>query len=108
MDGGSTFQQWLDDHAAQPNPIPRTDWTTVGSDNDGHVASDSATGMGAGTTKVIYTPSSDIGHGGFLTKTRAVNDADVVYKQPGGSWFSWGDAWWPVRWTQKSLYYNDL
>ena len=106
MDGGSAFQQWLDDHAAQPNPIPRTDWTTVGSDNDGHVASDSATGMGAGTTKVIYTPSSDIGHGGFLTKTRAVNDADVVYKQPGGSWVLWNDAWWPVRWTQKSLYAN--
>jgi triacylglycerol esterase/lipase EstA (alpha/beta hydrolase family) len=106
MDGGSAFQQWLDDHAAQPNPIPRTDWTTVGSDDDNHVASDSATGMGAGTTKVIYTDSTNIEHDDFLTETRTVNDADVLYRQPGGSWVLWEDAWWPVRWTQKSLYAN--
>jgi hypothetical protein len=106
MDGGSEFQQWLDDHAAQPNPIPRTDWTTVGSDDDNLVASDSATGMGGGTTKVIYTEPTDIEHGEFLTATRTVNDAAVLYKQPGGSWGLWEDGWWPVRWTQKSLYAN--
>lgn len=106
MDGSSEFQQWLDNHAAQPNPIPRTDWTTVGSDDDNLVASDSATGMGGGTTKVIYTDPTNIEHGEFLTATRTVNDADVLYKQPGGSWGLWGDGWWPVRWTQNSLYAN--
>jgi hypothetical protein len=106
MDGGSAFQQWLDDHAAQPNPIPRTDWTTVGADGDNTVSSDSAIGMGAGTTKVIYAAPTDIEHKEYLTATRTVNDANVEYKQPGGSWVFWGDAWWPVRWTQKSLYSN--
>jgi pimeloyl-ACP methyl ester carboxylesterase len=106
MNGSSGFQEWLDDHAAQPNPIPRTDWTTIGSDDDSLVASDSATSMGAGTTKVIYTDSTNIEHKEFLTATRTVNDADVRYKQPGGSWVTWLNGWWPVRWTQKSLYAN--
>lgn len=106
MNGGSDFQSWLDDHAANPKPIQRTDWTTIGSDDDNHVASDSATGMGANSTKVIYTTDSNIEHADFLDATRAVNDASVIYRQPGGDWFAWN--WWPVRWTQQSLFSNDL
>jgi hypothetical protein len=93
-------------YAANPKPIQRTDWTTIGSDDDNHVASDSATGMGANSTKVIDTTDSNIEHPDFLDATRAVNDASVIYRQPGGDWFAWN--WWPVRWTQQSLFSNDL
>jgi hypothetical protein len=85
MNGGSDFQSWLDDHAANPKPIQRTDWTTIGSDDDNHVASDSATGMGANSTKVIDTTDSNIEHADFLDATRAVNDASVIYRQPGAT-----------------------
>jgi len=106
MDGGSDFQQFLDDHAANPKPIQRTDWTTLGSDDDNHVASDSATGMGGNSTKVVFTSADDIEHTDFLNATRAVDDARVLYKQPGGSWITWNSSWWPVRWAQKSLWAN--
>lgn len=106
MDGGSEFQAWLDDHAANPKPIQRTDWTTIGSDDDNLVASDSAIGMGANSTKVIYKTESNIEHTDLRDETRAVNDAVADYRQPGGSWKSW--VWWPVRWTQQSLFGVDL
>lgn len=100
MRPGSSFLGSLPQNPQAPGG---TDWTLMGSDDDGIVSSSSATGMSA-DHKVIYLGTMNIGHSDFYTSTSDARTADVNYNDFGGPWYAWYDAPYPVRWSDFSLY----
>jgi hypothetical protein len=93
MIGGSRFLTRLRDDAFNPQARGGTDWTAIGSDSDGVVAADSATGLNRERTEAtsfgachrVWYPTirerrgfrpdrdvQDIGHGDFLRNNRSV------------------------------------
>ena len=103
MSPGSSFLNWVRSYAWNPQVTGGTDWTNVGSVDDGTVSSSSATDMGA-AHKVIYQGSANIGHSDYYTSTSTAASAHVHYNDYGGTWYSWSSAYWPVRWSATSLY----
>jgi hypothetical protein len=111
MNGTSSFMDWLRANAMSPETSARTDWTTLGSDDDSWVAADSATGMGTNTTKVWYFTEANIEHGDFINGpglNTGMTAHIQVKKQFASSWNEINDGRFPGRWTQRALYYNDL
>ena len=103
MSPGSSFLNWLRSYGWNPQGSGGTDWTNVGSVDDGTVSSSSATDMGA-AHKVIYQGSANIGHGDYYTSTSTAASAHVHYNDYGGTWYSWSSAYWPVRWSATALH----
>ena len=103
MENGSSFINWLNTNAQNPQEDGGTDWTLMSSYDDGIVSEGSGVGMDAGH-KVSYLGSMNIGHSDYQTDTTDVRDADVEYNDFGGTWFGWFDAPHAVRWSDFSLY----
>ncbi|HEX2038733.1 MAG TPA: hypothetical protein VHF47_03255 [Acidimicrobiales bacterium] len=105
MRPGSSFVNWLASNAPNPQGSGGTDWTAVGSYNDEIVSETSAVSMSA-SHKVLYHPSADVLHGDYYVDTTDARTADVSYNDFGGTWYSWYDAPWSVRWSDYSLLYG--
>lgn len=103
MSYGSSFLSWLDTYGSNPQVGAGTDWTAVGSYDDGVISESSAVDMDA-DHKVLYRGSANIGHGDYYTATSLSSTADVYYQDYGGSWYAWYDAHWPVEWTSYALW----
>ena len=103
MSGGSSFLNWLRSYGWNPQGSGGTDWTNVGSVDDGTVSTSSATDMGA-AHKVIYQGSANIGHSDYYTSTSTAASAHVHYNDNGGPWYSWSSGYWPVRWSATALH----
>lgn len=103
MSPGSSFLSWLRSYAWNPQASGGTDWTAMGSYDDGTVSESSAVDMGA-AHKVLYQPAADIDHGEYYTATSTSASAPVYYSDNGGSWYSWSGGYWPVRWTATSMH----
>ncbi len=105
MNTGSSFLNWLATNAQNPQADGGTDWTAMGSYDDGYVSESSATAMSA-SHKVRYLGSMDIGHSDYQQRTSDARTADVEYNDYGGTWYAWYDAPYPVRWSDFSLLYG--
>lgn len=103
MAPNSSFLNWLTSYGPNPQVSGGTDWTAMGSDDDGTVSASSATNMAA-AHKVIYLGSANIGHSDYYTSTSLNSTADVHYQDNGGSWYAWYDGHWPVEWSSFSLH----
>jgi len=105
MRPGSSFINWLATYAPNPQADGGTDWTAMGSYDDEIVSEGSAVSMNA-AHKVQYLDSADVAHGDYYLDTSDARTADVRYQDNGGSWYSWYDAPWEVRWSDFSLLYG--
>lgn len=103
MRANSSFLNWLTSYGPNPQVGTGTDWTAMGSEDDGTVSASSATNMQA-AHEVVYLGSANIGHGDYYNSTSLAGTADVRYQDNGGAWYAWYDAPWPVNWTNYSLY----
>lgn len=103
MSYGSSFLSWLASYGANPQVGAGTDWTVVGSYDDGVISEASAVQMNA-AHKVKYLGSSDIGHNDYYNSTSLSSTADVYWSDNGGPWYAWYDAHWPVEWASYSLW----
>lgn len=103
MRPGSSFINYLNASAQNPQGTGGTDWTLQGSDDDGIVSASSATSMTA-AHKVIYLTSADVGHSDYYADTTDARTADVNYNDNGGPWYAWYDAPWSVRWSDFGMY----
>jgi pimeloyl-ACP methyl ester carboxylesterase len=112
MRPSSDFMSWLANNAMRPKPIKRTDWTLIGSEDDNWVASDSATAMGQGTTRLFYGTDNDIEHGDYYDNQGLRTDERahwiLVKKQGSDDWTVYEYGKWPGRWAQRALFLNDL
>lgn len=105
MATGSSFLSDLATNAKNPQGDGGTDWTNVGSYDDGTVSQTSATSMDA-SHKVRYLGSMNIGHSDYMNDVSDVRDADVEYYDRGTPWYSWYDAPHAVRWSDFALLYG--
>jgi hypothetical protein len=105
MQNGSSFINYLNSNAQNPQADGGSDWTLIGSYDDGIVAEGSAVGMNA-THKVNYLGSMNIGHSDYMHDTSDVRDADVEWWDTPGPWYAWYDAPHAVRWSDFSLLYG--
>ena len=103
MSTGSSFLSWLKTYGPNPQVGYGTDWTAMGSYDDGTVSESSAVDMQA-AHKVLYMGSANIDHSHYYTSTSLTSTADVYYQDNGGAWYAWYDGHWPVEWTNFSLY----
>ena len=103
MSAGSSFLNWLRSYGWNPQGSGGTDWTTVGSDDDGVVSESSAVDMGA-AHKVQYTGAANLGHSDYYGSTSTAATAPVRYNDYGGTWYSWNSGYWPVRWSATALH----
>lgn len=103
MENGSSFINYLQSNAPNPQADGGTDWTTMGSYDDGIVSEGSAVGMDS-THRVNYLGSMNIGHSDYMGRTSDVRDADVEYWDRPGPWYAWYDAPHAVRWSDFALY----
>ena len=101
----SSFQTWIRDYAQNPQGSGGTDWTAIGSYDDGLVSESSAVAMDA-SHKTNYLGSMDYGHSDYYKKTSDVRDADVEYYDRGSSWKTWYSAPHGVRWSDFALTYG--
>ena len=106
MENGSSFINYLNSNAQNPQADGGTDWTLASSYDDGVVSEGSGVGMSA-NHKVSYLGSMNIGHSDYMNDTSDVRDADVEYNDFGGQWFSWLDAPHAVRWSDFGLTFGD-
>lgn len=104
METGSSFVSWLATNAKNPQADGGTDWTAIGSYDDGVVSEGSATAMDA-AHKTRYF-NMGIGHSDFMNDTSDVRDADVEYNDNLGPWYTWYSAPHTVRWSDYALYYG--
>lgn len=102
MRPGSSFMGWLAANAQDPQATGGTDWTLMGSEDDGIVSHTSAVDMTA-SHKVVYFWWMGIDHVEYPTKTSGSFTADVYYQDDGGPWFNWYDAPYPVKWTDLAF-----
>jgi pimeloyl-ACP methyl ester carboxylesterase len=105
IEPGSSFQNWLAANAKNPQGTNGTDWTTMGSYDDGLVSEGSAVQMSS-THKVNYLGSMNLGHSDYYNDTTDVRDADVEYWDSPGPWYSWYSAPHAVRWSDFGLTYG--
>jgi hypothetical protein len=105
MNNGSSFITYLASNAPNPQADGGTDWTTIGSYDDGFVSEGSAVSMSA-AHKVRYLGSMDIGHSDYQQRTSDARTADVEYWDTPGPWYAWYDAPYPVRWSDSALLYG--
>ncbi len=103
MGYGSSFQSWIASHARNPQVGSGTDWTVIGSEDDGVIDDASAVAMDA-AHKVIYLDGEGIGHGDYYTSTSTSGSSRVRYADDGGPWYGWYSAYWPVKWSAYGLY----
>lgn len=103
MSSGSSFLSWVRSNGWNPQASGGTDWTAVGSYEDGTVSESSAVDMGA-AHKVLYQPAAGIGHSDYYTSTATASTAPVYYSDDGGPRYSWSSGYWPVRWSANALY----
>jgi hypothetical protein len=104
MENGSSFINFLSSSAPNPQATGGTDWTTIGSYDDGIVAEGSAVGMSSAHKVKYINPS--IGHSDYMNDTSDTSDADVEWWDTPGPWYSWYDAPHVVRWSDSSLLYG--
>ena len=104
MSTGSSFMSWLASNAPNPQGDGGTDWTAMGSYDDGYVSETSATAMSA-AHKVRYF-NMGIGHSDYQHATSDVRDADTEYNDYGGPWYAWYSSPYPVRWSDYALLYG--
>ncbi len=107
MAEGSPFLDWLATYAWNPQPDAGTDWTTMGSDEDGIVAANSGAATArdrnpvnvwmASCHKVWYKASNNIGHGDFLKDTSTAITADVYRRNCPDGFVEDDTSHWPVR-----------
>jgi pimeloyl-ACP methyl ester carboxylesterase len=100
--GDDYLMGWLRTNASNPQGSGGTDWTAIGSYDDGLVSEGSAVDMGA-AHKVNYLGSMNVGHSDYYNQTSDVRDADVEYWDTPGPWYAWYDAPRAVRWSDFSL-----
>lgn len=105
MRPGSSFLSWLATNAPNPQGTGGTDWTVVGSEDDGIVSADSGVGMSA-AHKVIYYWWMGIDHVDYIVDTSDARDADVRYQNNGGAWTVWYNAPHVVRWSDFAFVYG--
>jgi len=105
MATGSSFMTWLASNAPNPQADGGTDWTAMGSYDDGLVSAASATSMSA-AHKVRYLGTMDVAHSDYQQRTSDARTADVEYSDHGGAWYAWYDAPYPVRWSDFGLFYG--
>ncbi len=105
MRPGSSLVNWLGTYAPNPQASGGTDWTAVGSYDDEIVSETSAIAMSA-AHKVQYLGSADVAHGDYYQDTTDARTADVRYNDNGGTFYTWYDAPWEVRWSDQSLLYG--
>jgi triacylglycerol esterase/lipase EstA (alpha/beta hydrolase family) len=105
MSTGSSFLQTLASEAPNPQGQGGTDWTAMGSYDDGVVSETSATAMSA-AHEVRYLGSMDVGHSDYQHRPSDVRDADVEYSDSGGPWYAWYDAPHAIRWSDFALTYG--
>jgi hypothetical protein len=105
MDNGSSFMTYLASSAPNSQADGGTDWTTIGSYDDGFVSEGSAVSMSA-AHKVRYLGSMDVGHSDYQQRTSDARTADVEYWDTPGPWYAWYDAPYPVRWSDFALLYG--
>lgn len=103
MSSGSSFLSWVRSYAWNPQASGGTDWTAIGSDDDGTVSEASAVDMGA-AHKVQYTGAANLDHGDYYTSTSMATTAPVRYQDNGGAWYSWNAGYWAVRWSATALH----
>lgn len=96
---------WLRANASNPQGTGGTDWTAMGSYDDGLVSEGSAVDMGA-AHKVDYLGSMNLGHSDYYNDTTDQRDADVEYWDTPGPWYSWYSAPHAVRWSDFGLLYG--
>jgi pimeloyl-ACP methyl ester carboxylesterase len=113
---GSQFLVDMQNHAWNPQALDGTDWTTIGSDADGVVAADRATGWNSDRTqsqyfgschKVWYLASVNVGHSDYRLDTSDALDADVyrtLTDTCGGIGLFDSSRYHPVRQTALALY----
>lgn len=105
MRPGSSLVNWLATYAPNPQGSGGTDWTAMGSYDDEIVSEGSAISMSA-AHKVQYLGSADVAHSDYYKDTTDARTADVSYNDNGGSFYTWYDAPWGVRWSDYSLLYG--
>jgi hypothetical protein len=100
MDAGSTFLEWLRDHASEPDGAGGTDWSAFSSADDNLVSMESGVAMGA-CHKVQYLDSSNIEHGDFMHVRSGARSkqtsANVRRRNCPHGWVTDNSSHWPVR-----------
>jgi len=104
MNTGSSFMTWLAANAKNPQGDGGTDWTNMGSYDDGFVSETSATNMSA-AHKTRYF-NMGIGHSDYMGDTSDVRNADTEYNDNGGAFYTWYDSPHAVRWSDFALLYG--
>ncbi|HEY3005333.1 MAG TPA: alpha/beta fold hydrolase [Kribbellaceae bacterium] len=105
MRPGSAFEDYLKTYASNPNANGGTDWTTLGSYDDGVVSEWSSVGMSA-EHEAWYLGSMNIGHSDYMHRTSTTSSADVHRKTSSG-WSNWYNAPHPVHWAWRALQRSD-
>ena len=103
MENGSSFINYLNSNAQNPQGDGGTDWTLVSSYDDGIVSEGSGIGMTA-NHKVAYLGTMNLGHSDYMHDTSDVRDADVEYSDYGGATKTWYSGPHAVRWSDFGLY----
>jgi pimeloyl-ACP methyl ester carboxylesterase len=103
--GDDYLMGWLRSNASNPQASGGTDWTAMGSYDDGLVSEGSAVDMGS-AHKVNYLGSMNLGHSDYYVDTTDVRDADVEWWDTPGPWYAWYDAPHAVRWSDYGLLYG--
>ena len=107
MENGSSFVNYLNTYAKNPQADGGTDWSLVSSYDDGIVSEGSGTGDSAAKHKVQYLGSMNLGHSDYMGDTSDTRDADVRYQDlPDTAWYSWYSAPHAVRWSDFALTYG--
>lgn len=105
MENGSSFINYLQTYAKNPQGDGGTDWTNVSSYDDGVVSEGSGVAMDA-NHKVKYLGSMNIGHSDYMNDTSDTRDADVEYYDRGTPWYVWYSGPHVVRWSDYGLVYG--
>lgn len=105
MRPGSAFMDWLAQYAPNPQGTYGTDWTAIGSEDDGIVSESSAIAMDA-DHKVVYLGGQGIGHNDFMHLTSTQWTAAASYWDRPGPWYTGYALPWPVRWSFYALLYD--
>lgn len=112
----ASFIRWLGNHAIYPQAEGGTDWTAIGSDDDGKMQPHRTAADFGADHKAVYKNREGISHDDYLSSDSDRNDASVVCGDRGPtakehcdegtlltSLETWDNAPWPVRWTFFAL-----
>jgi hypothetical protein len=99
MRPGSSLMSWLAANARNPQGSGGSDWTAIGSEDDGIVSATSGVAMAA-SHRVTYRWYMGIDHVDYILDTSTALDADIWREDMNdGRWFPVYDAPHVVRFT---------